>query len=166
MTVSWLLLISTKFNIRRSLSMSALSCELSLQTVTTVPLLKDRLYNNTFLQVVSFSHSFRPPPLNCWKEVSANMLYPSITFKMFWFSVEILSFFVFVFGLNPPLTLYSEIQGCARLLGEPLGLWGKEVVFSEMEWPGFKPRTSSIRRGRSIHSTTPHLAFYQCRCVF
>ena len=35
---------------------------------------------------------------------------------------------------------------------------GKEVVFFEMEWPGFEPRTSSIRRGCSIHSTTPHLA--------
>ena len=35
---------------------------------------------------------------------------------------------------------------------------GKEVVFFEMEWPGFEPRTLSIRRGRSIHSTTPHLA--------
>ena len=27
-----------------------------------------------------------------------------------------------------------------------------------MEWPGFEPQTSSIRRGRSIHSTTRHLA--------
>ena len=35
---------------------------------------------------------------------------------------------------------------------------GKEVVFFVAEWPGFEPRTSSIRRGRSIHSTTPHLA--------
>ena len=37
-------------------------------------------------------------------------------------------------------------------------LQGKEVVFFEAEWPGFEPRTSSIRRGRSIHSATPHLA--------
>ena len=32
------------------------------------------------------------------------------------------------------------------------------MVFFEAEWPGFEPRTSSIRRGRSIHSATPHLA--------
>ena len=48
------------------------------------------------------------------------------------------------FGFTPPLSLNSEIWGCARLLGEPLGLQGKEVVFFEMEWPGFElePRAS------------------------
>ena len=34
-----------------------------------------------------------------------------------------------------PLILNSEI----RVLGEPLGLRGKEVVFFEMEWPGSNP---------------------------
>ena len=34
-----------------------------------------------------------------------------------------------------------------------------------MEWPGFEPQTSSIRRGRSIHSTTPHLAFLYAQCL-
>ena len=34
----------------------------------------------------------------------------------------------------------------------------KEVVFFEAEWPEFEPRTLSMRRGRSIHSATPHLA--------
>ena len=65
---------------------------------------------------------------------------------------------LFLFSLTPPLSLNSEIRGCTRLLREPLRLRGKEVVFLEMEWPGFEPRTSSIRRGCSIHSTTPHLA--------
>ena len=57
------------------------------------------------------------------------------------------------FGLSPPLSLNSKIRGCAQLLGEPLGLRGKEVAFFEMEWLGFEPWTWSIRGGRSIHST-------------
>ena len=39
---------------------------------------------------------------------------------------------VFFFGFTPPLSLNSEIRGCAQLLGEPLGLQGREVVFFEM----------------------------------
>ena len=31
-------------------------------------------------------------------------------------------------------------------------VWKEVVVFLEAEWPGFEPRTSSIRKGRSIHS--------------
>ena len=37
-----------------------------------------------------------------------------------------------------------------------LGLQGKDMVFSDKAGP--EPRTSSIRRGCSILSTTPHLA--------
>ena len=48
--------------------------------------------------------------------------------------------------------------GSTHLAPKSHSVSGKEVVFFEMEWPGFEPRTSSIRRGRSIHSTTPHLA--------
>ena len=48
--------------------------------------------------------------------------------------------------LTPPLSLNSEIQGCARLLGEPLGLRGKEVVFFEMEWPGLEPQILELQK--------------------
>ena len=57
--------------------------------------------------------------------------------------------------MAPPHSLNSEILVCAQLIGEPPWLRGKEVVFFEMEWPGFQPQTSSIRRGCSIHSNTP-----------
>ena len=40
-------------------------------------------------------------------------------------------------GFTPPPSLNSEIRRCARLLGEPLGLRGKEVVFSD--GAGFEP---------------------------
>ena len=62
------------------------------------------------------------------------------------------------FGLTPPpYTQFRDPGVRPAPQGGPMGLQGKEVVFFEMEWPGFKPRTSSIRRGCSIHSTTPHL---------
>ena len=32
------------------------------------------------------------------------------------------------------------------------------LILFKMEWPGFEPRTSSIRRGCPIHSNPPHLA--------
>ena len=54
------------------------------------------------------------------------------------------------FGFTPPRSLNSEIQRCARLLREPLGLRGKEMVFSDRAW--FEPWTLSIRRKCSIHS--------------
>ena len=37
---------------------------------------------------------------------------------------------------------------------------GKVVVFFELEWPGFEPRTSSVTRGCSSHSAMPHLAVF------
>ena len=62
----------------------------------------------------------------------------------------------FIFGLTPSLSLNLEIRGRTWLLGEPLRLRGKEVVFFE-EWLGFEPGTSSIRRGRSfpVHHAPP-----------
>ena len=60
------------------------------------------------------------------------------------------------FGLTLPP--YTQFRDPGVRLGEPLGLRGKEVVFLEMEWPGFELQTSSMRRGRSIYSTMPHLA--------
>ena len=57
------------------------------------------------------------------------------------------------FGFTRPPSLNSEIWWCTRLLGKPLALWGKEVVFSN--GAGFKPWTSSIRRGCSIYSAHP-----------
>ena len=41
------------------------------------------------------------------------------------------------FGFTLLPSLISEIWRCARLLGEPLGLGGKEVVFSD--GVGFEP---------------------------
>ena len=34
---------------------------------------------------------------------------------------------------TPPLSLNTEIRGCARLLGEPLGLLGKDVLAEKLE---------------------------------
>ena len=49
----------------------------------------------------------------------------------------------FLCGFTLPPSLNSEIRRCALLLGEPLGLQGKEVVFLEIvrDGVGFKPRT-------------------------
>ena len=61
------------------------------------------------------------------------------------------------FCLTTPLTLNSEV------VGKHIGLRDKEVVFLKMEWLGFEPRTSSIRRG---HSTTLHLAWCTAEIEF
>ena len=63
---------------------------------------------------------------------------------------------LYFFGFTLPPSLNSEIRGCARL-------WSgvKKWYF----WDGvarvWTPNLDPIRRGRSIHSTTPHLAFFQ-----
>ena len=65
---------------------------------------------------------------------------------------------VFFFCLTPPPYTQFRDLGVWPAPRGAFGLRGKEVVFLEVEWPGFEPRTSSIRRGRSIHSATSHLA--------
>ena len=60
------------------------------------------------------------------------------------------------FCLTPPP--YSQFRDPGVRPAPQGAIRGKEVVFFEAEWPGFEPWTSSIRRGRSIHSATPHLA--------
>ena len=56
-------------------------------------------------------------------------------------------------SLQYSISLNSEIQGCRMGFGVRKGFFCDGVA-------GFEPRTSSIRRGRSIHSTSPHLAHY------
>ena len=70
------------------------------------------------------------------------------------------------FFLSEPGVTPNSGNDATHLAPGSLLVSGKEVVFFEMEWPGFEPRTSSIRRGRSIHSTTPHLAPLLPRIVF
>ena len=62
------------------------------------------------------------------------------------------------FCLTPhPYTQFRDREARSAPRGA-FRLQCKEVVFFEVEWPGFESRTSSIRRGRSIHSATPDLA--------
>ena len=60
------------------------------------------------------------------------------------------------FGLNQ-VSPQTEDRLHTTSSEEPHG-FGLEVVYFEMEWPGFVPQTSSFRRGCPIHSTTHHLA--------
>ena len=69
----------------------------------------------------------------------------------------------FFFCLTPPPYSQFRDPGVRPAPRGAIRLRGKEVVFFEAEWPGFEPRTSNIRRGRYIHSATPHLA---CTILF
>ena len=73
---------------------------------------------------------------------------------------RVIHFYRIFFCLTPPpYTQFRDPGVCPALWGASR-LRGKEVVFFEAKWPGLEPLTSSIRRGRSIHSATPHLASY------
>ena len=54
----------------------------------------------------------------------------------------------------PPYTQFRDL-GVRPAPRGAFGLRGKEEVFLEVEWPRFEPRTSSIRRGSTIHAATP-----------
>ena len=65
---------------------------------------------------------------------------------------------VFFFGLNPVSPPIQDKAPHTQLAPKSHLVSGQEVIFLKVEWPGLEPRTSRIRRGCSIHSTTPHLA--------
>ena len=71
--------------------------------------------------------------------------------------MKVLNLCLFLGLTLPPYTQFRD-PGVRPAPRGTFWLRGKEVVFFEAEWPGFEPQTSSIRRGRSIHSATPHLA--------
>ena len=77
-----------------------------------------------------------------WCQLNWLLLLCTLHFVEKKFLIGLVVFFTMViFLVSPhPLTINSEIRGCARLLGEPQGLRGKKVVFFEMEW-GSNPRT-------------------------